>query len=643
MAKIAVGMESDATKFARLVDKYRELGAANPERVQAALARHILVGNLVLFGGLFGLPFVLAFIVAAMMYRASVIYLFLFFGIGVVWLAMAKSAFSKMPFPNGTPLHPELGGFLYGEVDAVAKSLGLPKIDAVAANPFSSIEAVDWRRYCFFGKTKRVVVVGVPCLCLLTRTELRALLTRELGKYAGGSRQMMRAVGNSVAWSSVLTHLEGKGGIPANILGNFIKSYLPELRAMLLADLRRQVFECDAQGAEATGRHEMVRALMKQATMGELWMDPAYQSVIEDAKRRKGRQGFSDIINVLETSEPPSIDRAEKVVRSALSAPDDPYDEMPSLKARLEKLGLDVAFMKDRIDEQALSVVRRDDTNALAELALGDKPRFVEAVDEAWSEAFAGLMAERADAHAAALEELDALIKRAETTPLNADEYANLVATVKATRGNSEALEYADKALRCHPDDKHLKFLHAVLHLEADEEDQEAKEVLERFSAGGDREYGQLATQMLRTHAQKTGDDAGAQALHDQEHQSKQEALEIEEEFSQLAGFRFLAPVELTADQRDAIGRAAESIGKRLRRVHVFERHSNYNTAYHKTCLLLVMARPFVSEDLNAQFNKWAAHFYGAIPGDWMIYCAYDKLPLTEEKHYPIGSIVWKG
>jgi len=635
-------MESDATKFARLVDKYRELGAANPERVQAALARHILVGNLVLFGGLFGLPFVLALTVAAMMYRASGIYLFILFGVGVVWLAIVKSVFTKMPYPEGTGIDPEAGGFLYDEVNRVAESLGLPPVDFVAVNPLPAIEAVDWRRHCFFGKTRRVVVVGVPCLCLLTRAELRALLTRELGKFSGGSRQLMRAIGNSLAWSSVMQNLEGKGGIPTQILASFINNYLPELRAMLLADWRRLVFECDAKGAAATGRYEMVRALMKQATIGDLWLEPAYLSAIEDAKRRKGRQSYSDIVDFLVTAEPPSLAKAEKAVRSALSAPDDPYDETPSLKARLGKLGLDISIMKDRIDEQARSVVTRDDTNALVDLAPAGKPRFVAAVDEAWAEGFAELMTSRAESHEEAVKELDILVKRAETTPLNAEEYADLVSKIHATKGSGEALLFADRALSCHPGDRQLQFVQAALHLEADEGSEEAKAILQRFVAENDLDFGPLAVNVLRSHAQGVGDDAGAQMLQDKDIQSRQMALEIQEEFGILASARILGPVDLTDEVKVGIGRAAESIGKRVRRVHVFERHSNFDTAYHKTCLLLVVARPFVSEDLNVQFDKWAAHFYGVIPGDWMIYCAYDKQPVAEEKHYPVGSLVWK-
>ena len=190
-------------------------------------------------------------------------------------------------------------------------------------------------------RRRRVMIVGLPLLHLVSERGLRAVIAHEFGHYAGGDTKLgpwifrtRAAIGRTIAQLSDEDGSEGwtKRAVRAPFIW-YGKAFLRITNAIS----RREEFAADARAAERGGREvycETLRRLEAYAPAFDAFWANEVAPLLSSGRRPPIGAGFSAFI------EAETIDRAanEHLRRELTEGKTDPYDSHPSLAERIAAL-----------------------------------------------------------------------------------------------------------------------------------------------------------------------------------------------------------------------------------------------------------------------------------------------------------------
>jgi heat shock protein HtpX len=201
-------------------------------------------------------------------------------------------------------------------------------------------------------RSRRVLIVGVPLLPMLSIDELRAGIAHELGHFVGGDTRLMTfSLQTHALFASVINAVERnpfsigahhyaiEGGLAfAQALGHGLVNGYSRLYLRLTRPLsRRQELAADALSAKLVSAATAGRALEKVAIAAPLYFNYLQEEV-----------GFAMKRGVMPTDLTPgfermrerflSADAGRRFVEAVRTSPTDPYDTHPALAERLQAL-----------------------------------------------------------------------------------------------------------------------------------------------------------------------------------------------------------------------------------------------------------------------------------------------------------------
>ena len=186
-----------------------------------------------------------------------------------------------------------------------------------------------------FGRRRRVLLLGLPLLHILTATELRSVLAHEFGHYAGGDTRLGTWIFRiRAAIGRTITGLHDDESFWMKVIQKPFIWYGNAFLRITNAISRRQEFAADAWAARIAGKGTHVSTLRKIHRLA-----PAYDAywsqevvpVLETGKRPPVGTGFAQFVVTPEVAEACDASLASELeeVKS------DPYSSHPTLPERL--------------------------------------------------------------------------------------------------------------------------------------------------------------------------------------------------------------------------------------------------------------------------------------------------------------------
>ncbi|HEX8119738.1 MAG TPA: M48 family metallopeptidase [Solirubrobacteraceae bacterium] len=248
---------------------------------------------------------------------------------------------------------------LFAAVEGVAKEVGHPMPEEVYLAPdvnaaVTEVGPLLWRK-------RRVLILGLPLLELLTVEQLRAVIAHEFGHYVGGDtrvgrwtyrtrRAIVRTV-ESLRWD------EDDDGWFERLVRAPFEGYAKLFLRITAAISRKQEFAADALAVKVAGRDAHVGALRAVAAgapaFDHYWGTEVIPALTKGVRPPLG-EGFRRYLSV------EAIDRAvEHELNTALEEDQhDPYDSHPTLRQRLEAVGAKADEHVEEPGERAVTLVR---------------------------------------------------------------------------------------------------------------------------------------------------------------------------------------------------------------------------------------------------------------------------------------------
>jgi heat shock protein HtpX len=250
-------------------------------------------------------------------------------GLSILWAIVPR----RLPFtPPGVRLTPQDQPRLLRVIDEEAQACGERVPEEVYATFEVNASVLE------LGRHRRVMIVGLPLLHLVSERGFRSVLAHEFGHYAGGDTKLgpwiyrtREAIGRTIAslsdedgdesWSSRAVRL------PFIWYG---KAFLRITNAIS----RREEFAADARAARRAGRDVHVDTLRRvhayAPAFDSYWVNEV-APLLSSGRRPPVGEGFSAFIRA------DAIDRAasEQLKCELEEGVTDPYDSHPSLPERI--------------------------------------------------------------------------------------------------------------------------------------------------------------------------------------------------------------------------------------------------------------------------------------------------------------------
>jgi Zn-dependent protease with chaperone function len=282
---------------------------------------------------------------------------------------------------------PRLFELVRGEADAA----GEPMPDAVYLTLEANAAVTQASR------TKRVLIVGIPLLQILSERELRGVLAHEFGHYTGGDTRLgpwiYRTRETIIRTVTQLSDEDGDDSWSQKVVRQPFIWYGRAFLRITAAISRRQEFAADACAVRSVGRAAHVSALERihaYAPGFDFYWEDEVVPILRSGRRPPVSEGFQRFITH-ETVE----ENAGRYLDELRQSETDPYDSHPSLPERIDA----VKDMPDgEPDDSPCSIDALHDAagteRKLLEFLLGDEIAGLPAI--AWDEVGADIYGARA-------------------------------------------------------------------------------------------------------------------------------------------------------------------------------------------------------------------------------------------------------
>jgi Zn-dependent protease with chaperone function len=329
-------------KAVKFVPKMEALAAARPDRFQARVILHIVLGYAAY----------LSAVAVAMLF--SLLAAFAALAGRAIWLigaalgslasgvALLQSLHVELPAPKGVPVPREDAPVLHDLVEELATKTGASRVATILVIPEPN--ACITSRYVngLFGKTTTTLSLGLPLLQLLSPAEFKALLHHEFAHSSGGHGHS--GIWTARVWESwgQLPLIDAEMGFAARlILPTIYKWFMPKLAAYHAVLSRVHEFAADQQalrrGAEWKPDLMLVRIALADNFMGRCFWPGIWNDT-----RTMPRTPAAVFSRLPEFAKNVSGADIREWLKAALAEKAKPLDSHPDMQARLKALGANV-------------------------------------------------------------------------------------------------------------------------------------------------------------------------------------------------------------------------------------------------------------------------------------------------------------
>jgi len=307
--------------------------------VLSVILSYLITFLLGLVSFLIGLLLLLGILTAGLSFFTVILAAFtLMMGGTVLWSLLPR----RIPFETGgVPIDLSRETRLHVEVEALAKALNEKVPDEVYLVPVANAAVLE------HGK-KRIMLLGLPLLQLLTISQFRAILAHEFGHYYAGDTRMGPWVFRArMNMAQVLTRL-GRDSVVLSFLSRW--AVVAILRWAILGGLslwwklfnrltqhvsRKQEYRCDELACYLAGSESLEKGLysvsMAAATFAPYW-NQIVVPVVASGYRPQLADGYGRFLHAPEIAKAASAVLEQLVTNAA-----NPMDSHPPLHARVER------------------------------------------------------------------------------------------------------------------------------------------------------------------------------------------------------------------------------------------------------------------------------------------------------------------
>lgn len=392
----------DRSRFAQMVARLEAQSAQSPRLYQVKVALLALLGFgliavLLSFAGL-GLLVIAGLALAMLASGGSALLLLLKLGKGLLLLALplwflVKSAlaalFVRLPAPQGRRVTRQEAPALFEALDRTRKTMRGPRFHHVLLVDEMNAAVVQRPLFGLVGFPRNYLILGLPLLEAMAPDEALAVVAHEYGHLAGSHGRFGAFIYRlRNTWGTIQAIAERWSGWPGRLLRRPVNWYAPYFNAYTFVLARANEYQADAASADLVGREAAIAAL-KRVNVGGGSYSKFLQTTYEGTRSSFAPpQDLADRWALL-ASRPEAADVAQAFLAEALQRDADLGDTHPSLRQRLQALGLDA----DQMDRLPPPLARGSAARAWLGAALpGIRQEFqrqwAEQVSDGWREQY---------------------------------------------------------------------------------------------------------------------------------------------------------------------------------------------------------------------------------------------------------------
>ncbi len=233
---------------------------------------------------------------------------------------------------------------LHEMVESLRQHLDVPGMPVIVLDDSFNAGALQLRgAFGLFGGGF-VLYIGVPLLCGLTREQLSAVISHELGHFSRRHGRFGHYIYRTrQGWSAYADYVTEEDSAFDKGLSAFAKWFVPLFNMRSFVWARQCEFEADADAASVAGAPLMAQALVQMTVVGTLWRDD-----LPAALRRLQRDLPQPPADRLEcfraVIEQAGAERLNVLLNTALAEKSGWLDTHPALAERLAAIGSSAAL-----------------------------------------------------------------------------------------------------------------------------------------------------------------------------------------------------------------------------------------------------------------------------------------------------------
>ena len=430
-----------ATASARraLIERLENEAAVAPGRYRAKVALLALAGFAVLGGAVvlaFGLSIGLVLLLVALspwllLKLAKLIWIPIGFG----WVLL-RSLWVKFSPPDGHRLAAHEAPALWAEVEHLRVATGAPKLAGIVIDADLNAAAVSVPRAMGLLGHRHYLLLGLPLMQLLDRSQFASVVAHEFGHFGGGHGRFAGWIYHvRASWYRLLGALQAQEAWASQLFVRFFNWYAPYFDAYSFVLARTQEYEADAAAARVAGPQAAGKALVR-VNVGAARLEQEFWPGLQRASQTQPAPPALLYREMGEHLRVPASSDGDRLAQALARVPD--FDDThPTLAQRLAALGIDQV----EVPEAQAGCAEELLGPLLPELERRFSDDWRVRVEEGWQRGFRQ--------HAQDRTRLEALEAQPSRTPDEAVEHAGLV---ESLRPEMDALPVYQQALVLAPE-----------------------------------------------------------------------------------------------------------------------------------------------------------------------------------------------
>lgn len=257
--------------------------------------------------------------------------------VGELSLRVGRALWVRVDPPDGVPVTATHAPQLFRVIDELRQALRTRPVHVVLITDEVNASMMQAPRLGIFGWHRNYLQLGLPLLQGLSPGQARAVVAHELAHLSRRhSRMSVLAYRVRETWHRLVGRLAEDGQNPSGVFGAFFRWYVPFFDAFTLVEKRENELEADRLAAAAAGAGESAAALARLAVLDRHESEVFWPSFTSLAAEHAAPPHGPFALRLVAADS----GRASGWLRERLEEPDDAFNTHPSLRTRLEALGM---------------------------------------------------------------------------------------------------------------------------------------------------------------------------------------------------------------------------------------------------------------------------------------------------------------
>jgi Zn-dependent protease with chaperone function len=272
------------------------------------------------------------------------------FVIGAILLAVLRSLWIKIEPPEGVSVSRETAPRLWAAADGLAARFHAPQADVIIIEESMNAMAAVVPRFGLFGPAQQYLVIGLPLLHALSKTEMESVLAHEFGHFGGRDGKFG---GTVYRLNESFDRIRQQVRSGNWLFSHFFNWFQPKFDALSFAMRRQNEYDADRCAATATSPEIAAQALMRLSYLDRHFAktirEPVRDAVIADAK-----PPTKVLADIGQWNPLPKTSEIALRLQRRLAQTTDYDDSHPCLSDRLSSLNqpvADVALTAERLSK----------------------------------------------------------------------------------------------------------------------------------------------------------------------------------------------------------------------------------------------------------------------------------------------------